>query len=218
MVLTVVYCVHVVLAPASTADKVVSAGRRPKCPVSAEKGTCITGSSLRADWIVPLVRSSMRKKPKLTELVPAADHGQSIRIGFGSELGVEGLGKRHSKDCATAESMPSLIDRLCYLKRKDNKLRSALSQLQVIWKFPYNLSVPATVFASCNSPSLCRRPVRQFGVTCVPANQSKRAAHQHAVLAACIVYVYCPGTNWPLGANRQSSVLVNSVRPNTLPT
>ena len=75
MVLKVVYCVHVVLAPASTADKVVSAGRRPNCPVSAEKGACITGSNLCVNLIVPLVRSSMRKEPKLTEFVPAADHG-----------------------------------------------------------------------------------------------------------------------------------------------
>ena len=132
MVLKVVYCVHVVLAPASTADKVVSAGRRPNCPVSAEKGTCIIRSSLRVNWNVLLVRSSMRKKAELTELVPAADHGQSIRIGFGNELGVEGRRKRHSKDCATTDSMPSLIDRLFDLKRKAYKLRSALSQLQVI--------------------------------------------------------------------------------------
>jgi hypothetical protein len=131
VVLKFIHCIHVVRAPASTADKVVSAGRWPNCPVSAEKGTCIVRRSLRVNWNVLLVRSSMRKKAELTELVPAADRGQSIMIGFGNELGVEGHRKRHSKDCATTDSMPSLIDRLFDLKRKDYKLRSALTQVQV---------------------------------------------------------------------------------------
>ena len=176
VVLQFIHCIHVVRAPASTADKVVSAGRRPNCPVSAKKGTCRKRNSLHANWMAPVVRS-VWKKVKPTKLVPAANRCQSIRIGFGDELSVERLWKRHRRDLATTESIPSLIGRPLYLKRNDDKLRSAL---------------------------ICRRPVRRFGVTCVP--KPEQASEQACCAATCCapsmyLYFLCLISRGPTGAS-----------------